>query len=98
MLILSLHSTKATIHPAATSGRTNQATTVKGSGKWLSLHKYTQKKNKKKKKKTPPMYPLIGCKLVTSLPSSASGSGAVVEIVHPNSCIATVPSPVGSPP
>lgn len=73
----------------------NQATTVKGSRKCLSLHKYTQKK--KTKKTMHPMYPLIGCKLVPSLPSPSSRRGAVVEIVHPNSHV-TLPSPVCSPP
>lgn len=74
----------------------NQATTVKGSGKCPSLHKYTQKKTKKKKML--PMYPLIGWKLETSLLSPSSRRVAVVEKVHPNPSIATVPSPVCSPP
>lgn len=66
---------------------------VKGSGKCLSLHKYTQKE-----KKMLPMYPLIGCELLISLSSPSSSRGVVVEIVHPNSRITSLPSPVGSPP
>lgn len=45
-----------------------------------------------------PMYPLIGCKLVTSLSSPSSSRGVVVEIVHPNTRITSLPSPVCSPP